>query len=138
MPKPPTIDEIRARADAATPGHWGTDYDGNGTYYVHARMRTTPAEGMASDGVVAELHGEHGDGQTYANATFTAHARNDIPFLLDRVTELEELVKQLADPDACWFDHHGHCQAHGWPYTEPSCPDGRAQALFHQAKETTR
>jgi hypothetical protein len=87
MPKQPTIDEIRARETAATPGHWGTEYDGNGTYYVHARLRTTPAEGMASDGVVAELHGEHGDGQTYANANFTAHARSDVPFLLQELAD---------------------------------------------------
>jgi alpha-ketoglutarate-dependent taurine dioxygenase len=130
------IAEIRAREQAATPGRWGTEYDGEGTYYVHARLRTTPEEGMASDGVVAELHGEHGDGQAYANARFTAHARADVPFLLDRVAVLEELVKQLADPDPCWFDHHGHCQAHGWPYTEPSCPNGRAQKLFPETKES--
>lgn len=54
-----------------------------------------------------------------------------------RVAELEELVKQLADPDPCWFDHHGHCQVHGWPYTEPSCPDGRANKMFPPAKEAS-
>lgn len=108
MPKPPTIDEIRARVDAATPGHWGTEYDGDGTYYVHARMRTTPTEGMASDGVVAELHGEHGDGQTYANASFTAHARVDVPFLLDRVAELEAQVKSVRD----WATSHEYRWLH--------------------------
>jgi hypothetical protein len=89
------IDEIRARADAATPAPWGTEYDGNGNYHVHARLRTTRHEGMASDGVVASLHGEHGDGQTYANARFTAQAREDVPFLLDRVAELEAILIEL-------------------------------------------
>ncbi|MEW1565767.1 hypothetical protein AB0454_22610 [Streptomyces sp. NPDC093509] len=86
---------IRGRADAATPGHWGTDYDGKGTYVIHSRLRTTPKEGMASDGVVASLVGQHGDQQTYANARFTAHARDDVPFLLDRVTELEQHAGEL-------------------------------------------
>lgn len=129
------IDEIRAREAAATPGHWGTDYDSQGTYHVHARLRTEPGAGMVSDGVVAVLRGEHGDGQTYHNARFTAHAREDIPFLLDRVAELEALVKDLTDPDACYFDHHGYCQAHGWMATEPACPHGRAHALYPDTKE---
>lgn len=129
------LDEIRARVDAATPGHWGTDYDGKGTYYVHAGLRTTPNEGMASDGVVAMLEGRHGDDQTYRNARFTAHSREDVPFLLDLVAELSGLVRDLADPDECWFDHHGYCQAHGWTATEPACPNGRAQALFPEIKE---
>jgi hypothetical protein len=122
--------EIREREAAATPGHWGTEYDGEGTYYVHSRLRTTPREGMASDGVVASLHGQHGDKQTYSNASFTAHARADVPFLLGLVSELEGLVRDLTDPDPCYFDHHGYCQAHGWTDTELACPHGRAQALF--------
>lgn len=85
------IAEIRARAGAATPGPWGTEYDGKGTYHVHARLRTTPSEGMASDGVVASLTGRHGDSQVYRDARFVAHAREDIPFLLDRVAKLERL-----------------------------------------------
>lgn len=130
------IDEIRARTDAATPAPWGTEYDGNGNYHVHARLRTTPHEGMASDGVVASLAGEHGDGQTYANARFVAHTREDLPFLLERVAELETLVKDLTDPDPCHFDHHGYCQAHGWFATDPACPHGRAQNLFPETKES--
>jgi hypothetical protein len=102
------LDEIRAREQAATPGHWGTEYDGEGTYYVHARLRTTPQEGMASDGVVATLPGEHADGQTYANARFTAHAREDVPFLLDRVAELEAQVKRVRD----WATSHEYRWLH--------------------------
>ncbi len=89
------LDEIRAREQAATPGRWGTEYDGEGTYYVHARLRTTSQEGMTSDGVVATLHGEHGDGITYANARFTAHARDDVKYLLDHVAELERQAKEV-------------------------------------------
>jgi hypothetical protein len=102
------IDEIRAREQAATPGRWGTEYDGEGTYYVHARLRTTPQEGMASDGVVASLSGEHGDGQTYANARFAAHAREDVPFLLDRVAELEGQVARVR----AWATSHEYRWLH--------------------------
>lgn len=129
--------EIRAREQAATPGHWGTYYDGKGTYTVQAQPRLIPGTGNVNAGDIATLQGEHGDGQTYADARFAAHAREDVPFLLERVAELEELVKQLADPDPCWFDHHGHCQAHGWPYTDPTCPDGRANKMFPPAESRT-
>ncbi|MFB7211050.1 hypothetical protein [Streptomyces sp. NPDC056255] len=82
------IAAIRAREQAATPSHWGTHYDGNGTYYISAGLRPTPA-GTVCDAVVAEVHGEHGDSQTYRDARFIADAREDIAFLLDRVAELE-------------------------------------------------
>jgi hypothetical protein len=130
------IAEIRARADAATPGHWGVHYDGNGTYTIEAQPRLLPGVGNVREGVVATLHGEHDDAQPYRDSGFMARAREDVPFLLERVAKLEGLVKELTDPDACWFDHQGHCQAHGWPYTEPSCPDGRAQTLFPELKES--
>jgi hypothetical protein len=87
--------EIRAREEAATPGHWGTCYDGQGTYTVQAQPRLIPAEGNVNAGTVATLVGEHGDSQTYANARFTAHAREDVPFLLDLVAELGGLVENL-------------------------------------------
>jgi hypothetical protein len=81
------IDEIRAREQAATPGHWGTYYDGEGTYTVQAQPRLIPGTGNVSSGDIATLSGEHGDGKTYANARFIAHARADVAYLLDRVAE---------------------------------------------------
>jgi len=89
------LSEIRDREQAATPGHWGTSYDGQGTYTVEAQPRLIPGQGNVSAGTVATLAGVHGDGQTYANARFTAHARDDVPFLLDLVTELGGLVEAL-------------------------------------------
>lgn len=43
--------------------------------------------------------------------------------------ELRELLADLTDPDECWFDHHGYCQAHGWMQTDPPCPHARAKQL---------
>ncbi|MFG2540621.1 hypothetical protein ACGFU4_35825 [Streptomyces sp. NPDC048511] len=85
------IDEIRAREADATPGHWGTYYDGVGTYAIEAQPRFVPGTGAASvnEGIVATLVGEHGDAQTYADASFIASAREDVKYLLDRVAGLE-------------------------------------------------
>lgn len=129
------LEEIRAREAAATPGHWGVHYDGKGTYTIEAQPRLIPGVGNVREGVVATLHGEHADAQPYHDSGFMARAREDVPFLLDRVAELEGLVRDLTDPDPCHFDHHGYCQAHGWMDTDPACPHGRAHALFPETKE---
>jgi hypothetical protein len=42
---------------------------------------------------------------------------------------LRVLVDDLADPDPCWHDHHGYCQAHGWFATDPVCPHKRAREI---------
>lgn len=39
---------------------------------------------------------------------------------------LKAIVRDLVDPDPCeHFDHHGHCQTHGW-LDEGTCPHSRA------------
>lgn len=104
------IEEIRARADAATPGHWGTSYDGKGTYTIEAQPRFVPGSGTVSvsEGIVATLAGEHGDEQTYRNARFAAEAREDVTFLLDRIAELEAQVKRVRD----WATSHEYRWLH--------------------------
>lgn len=47
-----------------------------------------------------------------------------------------DLIADLTDPDPCWYDHHGYCQAHGWFATDPSCPHARAKALRARADAT--
>lgn len=45
--------------------------------------------------------------------------------------DLFKLIADLADPDPCWFDHRGGCQAHGYlelQHDEP-CPQALAQQL---------
>lgn len=52
-------------------------------------------------------------------------------WLMARVEVLTELVRDLTDPDDCWFDHHGDCQAHAWFDTNiRPCPHGRAKELL--------
>lgn len=42
---------------------------------------------------------------------------------------LAALVRDFLDPDPCWLDHHGYCQAHGW-LCEGPCPHGRARQVL--------
>ncbi|APU20917.1 hypothetical protein [Actinoalloteichus sp. GBA129-24] len=40
------------------------------------------------------------------------------------------LLDDLTDPDPCWYDHHGGCQAHGVPDAGGSCPNSEAAELL--------
>lgn len=42
------------------------------------------------------------------------------------------VMRDLVDVDACWFDHHGGCQAHGFLHLEPGekCPHAAAKELL--------
>jgi hypothetical protein len=48
---------------------------------------------------------------------------------VEEYDRLVALIRDLTDPDDCWFDHHGYCQAHGWMETDPRCPHARAKEL---------
>ena len=51
--------------------------------------------------------------------------------------QLRVLVRDLCDPDPCWFDHHGGCQAHGYLSLERGqlCPHEEAKQLLSAAGE---
>lgn len=48
------------------------------------------------------------------------------------------IIRDLVDDDACWFDHHGGCQAHGYLSLQPGeiCPveDGRRWLKEHASE----
>lgn len=44
-----------------------------------------------------------------------------------------DLLYDLTDPDPCWYDHHGYCQAHGWMATDPPCAHARAKKILAAA-----
>ena len=50
----------------------------------------------------------------------------------DKYRAALRLIADLADPDNCWFDHHGGCQAHGYLSLEPGekCPQQEAKELL--------
>ncbi|MEU1327187.1 hypothetical protein [Streptomyces microflavus] len=64
-----------------------------------------------------------------ANARIDQLLQEHAQGLRERLALVEALVSDFVDPDPCWFDHHGYCQAHGWVGTDPGCPHGRAKAL---------
>jgi hypothetical protein len=71
--------EIRTRTNAATQGPWKR---------TEVRvMADCEASGLSYDG----------KRNRQANAEFMAHARADIPWLLDRVQELEEALRTIAE-----------------------------------------
>lgn len=81
------IDEIRAREQAATPGPWG--YDG-----MHNEIHAPETDKFFL--IVSELREHPGEvlldkfGHTYnADFEFIAHAREDIPWLIDCAETLE-------------------------------------------------
>jgi hypothetical protein len=54
--------------------------------------------------------------------------------------DLLRLIRDLLDSDACWFDHHGGCQAHGYLSLEPGeqCPHAEAKAILAAEQEAVR
>ena len=69
------IDEIRARAEAATPGPWMWEEVKYPDEPVHLRFGNC-------DFVL-------GRAEFYRDADFIAHAREDIPYLLDALEQLQ-------------------------------------------------
>lgn len=50
-----------------------------------------------------------------------------------------KLLAELADPDPCWFDHHGGCQAHGCFDFQPGpCPHQAAKDLLARSGQSGR
>ncbi|GAA2941174.1 hypothetical protein ACFO7V_16695 [Glutamicibacter bergerei] len=50
----------------------------------------------------------------------------------EREAQLRQLVRDMTDPGACWFDHHGGCQEHGYLDLKPGelCPHTEAKQLL--------
>ena len=89
---PEQIEAIRSRAAKATPGLWLVHEWGEKFQIVEALMRAESKPGFDAVGqriLATEL--------TRANATFIAHAREDVPALLaevDRLTAENTLLKE--------------------------------------------
>jgi hypothetical protein len=76
------LDAIRQRAEAATPGPW---YGFSSSWCVY----NTPN----SDGeLIADVY-EYGGYPPDANTQFIAHAREDIPAMLDEIERLRALLQ---------------------------------------------
>ncbi len=89
------LDQIAARAQAATPGLWGSYRDLDGVYTIQARPRIS-RHGQETDGDIATLAAGRSESESYANARFIAHAREDVPALLAEVRRLRAEVADAA------------------------------------------
>ena len=94
---PDRLEEIRQRAEKATPGPWETSRLQNGIVVV-----TMPYKNGHPGWVGAEWYGSSAE----ANAEFTAAARSDLPYLLRRLAAAEAVIPALiasprlvGDPD---------------------------------------
>lgn len=58
----------------------------------------------------------------------------DVPLLLAGVEVLRTLLRDMVDPDPCYFDHHGGCQAHGYLSLKPGemCPHAEAKVILSE------
>jgi hypothetical protein len=84
--------EIKARADAATPGPWRfTAWDDSSFMLVYGILA-----GEAPDSPIV-AYAEHDRGPEVADADmeFIAHAHQDVPYLLEVVERLRKRVAQL-------------------------------------------
>lgn len=54
----------------------------------------------------------------------------DDPEVAGKVWVDVQLLQELVDPDDCWYDHHGYCQAHN--LHEAPCPHEQAKQILRE------
>ena len=61
---------------------------------------------------------------------------DDVAPLLEAVEAAYPIIRDMVDPDECWFDHGGGCQAHGYLSLEPgeNCPQYDAKKWLEHLK----
>lgn len=102
------IEEIAARLNVATPGPW--------TWQGHTPDVSAGVHGPTGD-IIAAVVCIHADPQEDLDAALIAHARDDLPWLLSLVRELQGALEYVAsNPRGCLCDPPGsgeeHCTDH--------------------------
>lgn len=69
-----------------------------------------------------------------------AHLAAQEPTDAEVPESVANLIRDLTDPDDCWFDHSGGCQAHGYLALTPEqeCPHSEAKRLLAAHSRPTR
>ena len=114
---------IRQRVEKATEGPWNTGFD----YEKNDPIVLAPGYiEHTIDYPLTEVGLEHGK----ADAEFIAHAREDIPALLDEIDRLNvtiQRVRELHEPFTSGLaDFCTECSSHGYAYCDAPCPTIRA------------
>jgi len=91
----PDLKQIRERCEAATPEPWyvGEDYYGG----ISVRTKPTPATNIIGENAIFENTGRGIGDVTEEDAEFIAHARQDIPSLLDEIERLKQSCLNIKD-----------------------------------------
>ena len=141
---------IKARADAATPGPWvvSSEYASGVELGYKPDHERTWGYGCSNDFVCdlndGEYHEYHNKAEQMANASFIAHARQDIPDLLAEVERLrareEWLVTQLAEGGEwfCPMDDNYRCEWRSGDLCEMKSSKSREQCWSKAADMATR
>ena len=111
------LNEIKARAEAATPGPW--EADGTGEVSQHW-SRPKPWETVVGTDVacMSYCYGGSAKGvERDEDAEFIAHARTDVPALLDALQSVLDLHKRQPSPDG---DFCAECFPDNWDYPCPT------------------
>ncbi len=119
---------LREVADGAIPGPWD---------YMTNRVGDSPlivtiyTDDPDDPTLIKPLICFESSTENLPDAQFIAAARTAVPELLDEIERLRRLLAELTDPDPCWFDHNGGCQAHGYLTLRPgeTCPQYDAQQI---------
>lgn len=124
------LEEIRKRVEAATPGPWvpsDHDWGSNDGVYVpepNEGVCTVHNHGVRSwscfVAVPANNHACEIGSEAHRNMVFIAHARSDIPFLLDEVARLQAenatLRRQVEAVTQAIQDHAESGNIENYPY----------------------
>ena len=127
------ITAIRERVEKATPEPWCVD-DGHSRYQW--RVYCDDSLGSQVADCTADVCPLITDAARTANAAFIANAREDVPFLLDRIVVLEKLLERAA----MFIDQHVSHEMEGCPgdFEDLECTCGKRAILAEIDSQFTR
>lgn len=102
--------EIRTRVEKAASGPWKTCGASNNRCSCGTVFGSGGEAYVCSMTVVSEADPAYTDPQRIDNANFIAHARTDVPLLLDEVDSLRAELKQARDHHQLWVQTFGSSQ----------------------------
>jgi len=120
------IKEVRERANKATPGPWHTDSVGSESIFgqwvfVGPSEYEDDISSYKSPGVYIYAPD---DAPSEEDAEFIAHARDDMPFLLERIDELERENERLRVAATAWMIDYMTTKYDKGPERETRVPEG--------------
>lgn len=130
------LEEIRQRADKATPGEWGLMHFQSGTVCVALPLgrklvsyEATPNAFHVQGASPGDLPDNEYHKQRMSDGRFIAHARQDIPNLLAALDKYREALNEIA----AWYDG----PVVNSMFDEPGAASMARDALSFNPKEAT-